>query len=318
MSEETFEQAARWHAAQDREDMDWDAFTAWLEAEPRHRHAFDDVALLEERIGRYRPVVRTDHQRTSAWRPAADQRARSPRRMAGWGVTAAVVTMAAVVAVATLRQPERTVPPHEYRAGAVTQIVQLAGGARVSLAPGSVLVADAADRGHLSLSGRALFRVRHDPNRQLFVQAEGYQIRDMGTRFEVATGAGQVRVAVAEGRVAVRVPSGGSEVEVGAGRSLTGFADGSLATGSSRAKDVGGWQSGSLVYDRVPLGIVAADITRASGRRVEIDPAVRRRTFSGVLVAARGDDLVNTLASLTGLQARRDGDTIRLGDRAPR
>lgn len=317
MSEEIFEQAARWHAAQGRDDMDWDAFTTWLEADPRHRQAFDDVALLDERLDRHRAVLRADRPSVGGDH-APDRLALPRRRMLRWAVPAAVAGLAAVVGLATLRQPERAGSSRAYKAGAAMRTVDLGGGARASLAPGSVLVADGADPGLLSLSGRAFFRVRHDPGRRLLVRAEGYRIRDVGTRFDVATGAGQMRVAVAEGRVAVRTPSGGTEVELGAGRSLTGFADGTLTTGSGDREEVGRWRAGPLVYDRVPLGIVAADITRASGQSVEIDVAVRRRTFSGVLAPTGGDRMVAALAALAGLQARRDGDTIRLGDRAPR
>lgn len=49
--------AAEWHAAQDGPDMDWDGFTAWLEADPRHASAFDAVALLDDRIALNREAI---------------------------------------------------------------------------------------------------------------------------------------------------------------------------------------------------------------------------------------------------------------------
>lgn len=311
MSEDVLEQAALWHAAQDSDDMPWDAFTAWLEANTRHRDAFDDVALFDERIGRNRDALRS----------AFDRRDHAPappptRRFARWG--AAAVAVAALGVTLSRETAPRPAGPTRYRAGTVTRLVDLADGARASLAPGSVLVAEGNDAGLLTLSGRALFEVRHDAGREVTVRAEGYRIRDVGTRFEVVTGHGMMRVAVAQGRVGVARSSGGAEVELGAGRSLTGFADGRLLAAPARTRDVGSWRAGPLVYDAVPLAMVAADVSRMAGRRVEVDRAVQARPFSGVLATARGDRMAEALAALTGLQARRDGETIRLGDRPSR
>ena len=44
MSADIDEAAARWHLAQADDDMDWSAFTEWLEADPRHRDAYDAMA----------------------------------------------------------------------------------------------------------------------------------------------------------------------------------------------------------------------------------------------------------------------------------
>lgn len=57
MSETIDEAAARWFAAQDCDDMDWDAFTTWLEAGPRHRATFDAMALLGDDIALHRAAL---------------------------------------------------------------------------------------------------------------------------------------------------------------------------------------------------------------------------------------------------------------------
>ena len=314
MSENIAEQAADWHVRQDSDDMDWDAFTAWLEADPRHRDTFDDIALLYERIARHRERLREVV-------PGPDTRhfaepVRPRRRTALWTASAAA-TVAAILGVGTLRQADRSPAPKVYLAGSAVRLVDLGGGTQVSLAPGSVLTAADRDPRQLSLSGRALFNVAHDPDRQLLVDAEGYRIRDVGTRFEIATGDQMVRVAVAEGRVAMGKTSGGSEVQVSAGNSITA-AGGRLTSAAVRATDVGGWRTGPLVYDGVPLGIVAADVARASGGRVAVDAPVASRPFTGVLAPASGDAMAEALANLAGLKARREGGTIRLGDRGTR
>ncbi|MCI1142879.1 DUF4880 domain-containing protein [Sphingomonas sp. WKB10] len=88
MSADIDEAAARWHLAQADDDMDWAAFTDWLEADPRHRDAYDAMALLDDRI--------------DAAGPALHARAADPlpeRRISRWGPWSAI---AAVVIAAVL------------------------------------------------------------------------------------------------------------------------------------------------------------------------------------------------------------------------
>jgi transmembrane sensor len=42
-----YEEAAGWLVRQQDDAMDWEGFTLWLEADPRHRAAYDDLALLD-------------------------------------------------------------------------------------------------------------------------------------------------------------------------------------------------------------------------------------------------------------------------------
>src|SRR5436309_4250800 len=39
------DEAVAWHQALDRDDVDWDAYALWLDADPLHRQAIDEVAL---------------------------------------------------------------------------------------------------------------------------------------------------------------------------------------------------------------------------------------------------------------------------------
>lgn len=315
MSAEIDEAAARWHMAQADDEMDWAAFADWLEADPRHRQAYDAIALLDARIDAARPVL----ARLLPPEPASVPR-RYPR-IAGLGAVAAVLIVAIVIAVSLMRSPAGRIPEMvAYRAPiGQSRDVRLADGSIATLASGSVLqVASSRDMA-MTLDGNALFDVRHDPAHPLVIRAGGYEIRDVGTRFEVSAGSGMVRVAVAEGRVAVRSPDVAGEVEVGAGNALvlTG-AGGRGDMRPVRSQSIGAWRKGSLVYDQVPLAIVAADISRSTGRPVTVDPAVASRRFSGVIAPGNRDDMVAALGELTGLEARTDGDAIRLGDSAGR
>ena len=56
---EIVERAIAWQQAIAGDDMDWAAFTAWLEADPRHRGAFDDIALIDRAVDSHRDALRT-------------------------------------------------------------------------------------------------------------------------------------------------------------------------------------------------------------------------------------------------------------------
>jgi transmembrane sensor len=50
-------EAAAWYAATDDDAMDWTAFTLWLEADPRHSCAYDEVALAVSLIDEHGPAL---------------------------------------------------------------------------------------------------------------------------------------------------------------------------------------------------------------------------------------------------------------------
>jgi transmembrane sensor len=128
MSEHIDDEAAAWFVAQHRDDMDWDAFTRWLEADARHPAAFDAIALLDERIDRALPELRAlgENQSIAAprsWRPA--------RWMAAGGGLAAAAAIALVFV-----SPASSSRPLTYRtAPGQGRDIALLDGSKVALAP---------------------------------------------------------------------------------------------------------------------------------------------------------------------------------------
>lgn len=306
--------AARWHAAQHDDAMDWAGFTLWLEADPRHRESFDAMALLDERIDAVLPTLR----RIASTDDVAETpgRSRNPFR---WALAGGALAMAGALGFVLLPATPKS-PPASYAAaaGQVRDVV-LADGSTATIAPGSVLSTGATRDAPIMLTGNAIFAVRHDPEHSLTIRAGGYEIRDVGTRFDVSVSGGMLRVAVSEGRVAVRSLSADGEVEVKAGQVLTSL-DPTLPPALARVR-VGppsGWRAGRLVYDDVPLGLVVADIERSTGKPVTIDPSIARRRFSGILATGSGDEMAAALSELAGLSKRTEKDAIRLGDSAGR
>lgn len=306
MEDDIWETAVRWHAEQERQDCDWDAFTAWLEADDRHRVAFDEVALLDAQIERARPVI----ARSTPIEAAEPRVAGFSRRWAGLGIAGA----AAAVAAVTLPMFATGGGQIAYRtAPGETRSIELADGSRVQLAAASSLTMDKGDVHEMTLAGAAWFDIPHNPARSLVIHAGNFQVTDIGTKFEVNSNADSLRVAVAEGSLTVASDSLPRPVSLQGGQRFVAAVNLELAEVTRfDSREVGSWRHGRLVYQDAPLALVAADISRYAPTKVVVDPAIAGRRFSGVLSIGDGSGLVGNLQQFMGLAARKEGDGIRL------
>jgi transmembrane sensor len=306
-------EAVAWHASLSRDanedgsadGADWDGFTAWLEADPGHRQAYDAVALGDALVDEHRDAV---NRLLAAPATAPWWRKRGIVSGALGGAIAASLT--ALLVVPAWRGPETQ--RWQTRAGE-SRTIAFADGAQATLAPGTKL---AATGGKLTLDGTAFFAIRHDPSRPVTIAAAGVTVSDVGTRFDMAADKDGVRVAVAEGQVAV-APAGQAAIPLAAGHRLL-IVGGKVEIGVAPAGDVAAWRGGRLVYDRAPLSLVAADIARYAGGRVTVDPSDAGRRFSGAMAIGDRVTMARSLAVLMGLDARIDGETVTLGDRSGR
>lgn len=303
-TETIIEQAAHWHIASQRVDMDWDAFTAWLEADPAHARAYDEVALTDALLDEV-------HVPAVLPMPANDEPVRLAQGRFGWkrwAGAAVAASLLAVIGVPLLRSD----PGATYRTQEQAMTVTLEDGSRVELSPASEL-AVAADGEHMTLTGGAYFNIRHDPARQLTISAGPLAISDIGTTFDVQVTADHVRVAVSDGRVSVGSPRLATSVELVAGRQL--LFDG--ASGRSTAmpvdsQDVGTWRTGQLTYSATPLALVSADLNRYAGVQLDVPGNLADRMFSGTLAIEDGNSAMRDLAQIMGLELERAGTGYRL------
>ena len=310
MSDDIDTAAARWVIAQAGDDMDWDAFTAWLEADAMHRVAFDAMAMLDARIERARDLL----HRLTASEPTPLPRSRG--HMLGWG--SAIAATIAGVTILTLQAQSPDFAPlyRDHRAPAgEARTIAMADGSTIALDPGS-MVRVGTDRGDpVTLRGRAVFTVQHDADNPLVVRAGSYEIRDLGTTFEVSAAGDALLVAVSHGSVSVRSTVTGRVQRVTAGQSLSASdATSAWQLGSLGSRPVAPWKPGPLAYDNAPLKLVAADISRISGARLTIDADVAQHRFSGVIASGSRDAMATSLSQLTGLQVRKERDAVRLGN----
>ncbi|SDD02793.1 FecR family protein [Sphingomonas sp. YR710] len=309
------DEAALWHARIGGDDVDWQAFSAWLDI-PACRLAYERIALIDAEIIASAAAI-------SAQLPANDdvEDARVPRSRKGWW--AAGGTLTAGVVAGMLLLPMLT-PAAEmmatYNTGPTeTRTIALKDGSTIRIDRNSRLsVSDSATRRIDLAAGGAYFDIRHDPSHPLTVTAGGYEVRDVGTRFDMVHQGQRVSVAVAEGEVAV-APANGRGTPLRAGRRidiLGPSAEAAIAT--VNPANVGSWRDGRLIYDQAALALVATDISRYAGKTLTVDPAIADLRFSGVLTIGDGSRLVDQIQGLLPVDTRREGNRIRLVGRAAR
>jgi transmembrane sensor len=312
LEEHIISEAALWHSASIHDDMDWDGFTLWLEADPRHRIAYDEVAavgmLLEDNADGLKAAFpdESDGQEQSAdvMRPAYG----GWKRWAGGAIAASLVASLAVTQFAQSG-------PVIYNTEAVSRTVALNDGSQVLLAPHSRLTIDGDKQQRIALAGGAWFDIRHDVNRPMTITAGDIQISDIGTKFDVQTNGSIVRVEVGEGEVQVSASGLSRSVHLNERRGLTFDSNNQkfLVTGVNK-ENIGEWRSGRLSYEATPLTLVATDLSRYAGVKVKVADSLHNEKFSGTLAVGDKEAALRDLSLLMDIElSRSDGGYILSG-----
>jgi transmembrane sensor len=311
-SETILDQAAAWHAASSLDSMDWDGFTAWLEADERHRHAYDEVSQADALLAEHAPALHWPQAEPELPEllAANDEPAiATPLFRRRWLAGAIAASLVALLALPQLM----TQGPQVYQSGAAPLKVALEDGSQVMLAPRSRLEISSDEQEQMALEGGAWFDIRHRPSRTLAISAGGLTISDIGTRFDVQASARQLRVEVGEGVVTVSGPVLSAPMRLTQGRALNfDPAAGTAWVTAVAAKDIGEWRSGRLSYDSAPLAMVAQDLSRYARVEVKLGHSIENRTFSGTLVIGDGQRAVQDLAQLMDLGVSGGAGSYRL------
>ncbi|WP_374471681.1 FecR family protein [Phenylobacterium sp.] len=160
----------------------------------------------------------------------------------------------------------------------------LADGSRLVLASGSAaqVAAGPTRREVALLRGRAFFDVARDTRRPFEVQAGGYQVRAVGTRFDVAVTPGWIEVVLFEGRVAVGAGEAGLPVRLEPGQRFVAQAGRRPQVGPADLEAAGAWQARQLVFENVTLAEAATQLNRYGPERLIVrDPRVAQLRISG-------------------------------------
>ncbi|MBK1976923.1 FecR domain-containing protein [Brevundimonas sp. 3P9-tot-E] len=166
-------------------------------------------------------------------------------------------------------------------------------------------------------AGEAAFVVRKDAERPFLVRAGGYEVRAVGTAFNVRSRDRNLDVAVKEGVVEVRRLSGeGKPVLLRAGQRLqikdAGAWRAPLTISEIPTNAVDEWRQRVLTYEDAPISQVIQDVNRFYERPLVIDPAFGRRHVTLRLVIDDREDTVKRLAALLGAQVQRADRADRL------
>lgn len=328
---EILDAAAAWHqrtAAVDATESDWLAFTAWLEADPRHRVAYDLVEHADEtataQAGALRKQLQPQDLQAAVlpFRPAAP--ARVSRRQLWLG---AATALAASIAIAMVtRSPDQTAPAvTAYATGVGEQReVALADGSRVRLNTNSrIAVTLAGDARRISLDrGEAFFDVAKDPQRPFIVTVADQEVRVVGTAFNILHDDGTVTVSVARGVVEVR--TGRSAGPAATPTRLTVgdrvrhvVGERTVATSKFNPAQAASWQEGRLIFENAPLSEVISQVNRYFVPQIRAqDPAVRALRFSGVIQIDDPQAVVDRLTGFLPINAQQTADGFMLDRKA--
>ncbi len=295
-------EAIGWHLrVADGSVEDWEAFTAWLGANPAHVRAYDAIEMLDAEATAVAAAL------PPALVAANDDMPVTSRK---WWLGGSAV--AAMLAVAVMFGAQGF-PGHDlYKVTSppgATRTILLASGDTITLNGDSTVVLDHKNLRFASLEhGEASFGIRHDPANPFIVEVGDERIQDVGTVFNVARGEDGVRIAVAQG--AVLYNPGREAVHLGAGEALSDPGGVSpVVLARVDPADVGSWRSGRLSYDDAPLSRVASDLSRATGQRVRLAPALAARQFSGTIrLNADRAALFADVAHLLDVEARHSND----------
>lgn len=302
------EAAARWMARAGTGEVDYDAkLAAWLERDPRHRQAYEDVRgvwdvpgeIGHTAIGRDRRLVRAPVYMRRSTHLAL-------------GAAGLVGCLGLTLAVVGFPGRDLGVVSVAHAASYSTRIGEIR---RFKTQGGLVLVLDSNSRVAVSQEGRDVEldltrgRIRvESADGHVRVRAGARSLRVDGSPFDVRLegGAGQVLAP----RVPIRVAAGDRVVELAKGQRSDLDAK-VLAPGADDAN----WVSGMLAVENMPLGEAVAIINRyARTPLVLADPGLASRPVTGAFRRSDPEAFARIVARIYDLEidrSRKDGVVLR-------
>ncbi|WEQ51792.1 FecR domain-containing protein [Komagataeibacter oboediens] len=273
----------------------------WRQADPAHERAWQQ-ALRVRLLGQM--ALQGATQARPASKPMPDNLHRFPVRRWRAGALATAAAAAIVLACApSLRlwfQADYTTTTGQ------TRQIALDDGSHLTLGSASAIAVhmQGDTRRVVLLKGEALFQVKHDPQRTFMVEADGVVSRDIGTVFDVRSGAGHVVLGVGEGTVGLRAPQAGiaAEQTVNAGEQI----DITEKTGAVRRSaispdSVGSWNTGLFGASAVSVADMLGILRRHYPGYVIVRGTIpASRLVGGVYDLQRPADSLRMLVTSSG------------------
>jgi transmembrane sensor len=245
------------------------------------------------------------------------------RAHARWGM----LGLAAVIAIGAILgrnggRKESPITPKVYMTGAgQIATVEPVSGTRVVLGPAtSIAVTGIGATAHITVDGQALFTVAPHARRTLVVHAGRTQSRVLGTRFLVRRYQrdAATTVAVFEGRVMVgdTIAPHASPVILTAGMSGVTTDSGAIVLHRSVLEDEYlAWTRGALVFRRVPVREIAAELSRAYGVVIQVpDSTLGAQCITWTVHTTRNtlSDVLDDLSLVLDVRVIRQKEVVLL------
>ncbi len=307
------EAAAAWLAQHDA-GLDREqklAFTTWLEADPRHAAAWQEMGVAWAAFDEPRYLNLADAMIVEL---AARQRRRRWRVVQAGVAAALLATAAAVVLLVRPASPPAGQSPTMLRAGHNV----MEDGSHIDLNTGAEVAVSytPARREVQLLRGEALFTVAKNANRPFVVSAAGVEVRAVGTVFAVALQNTNVDLLVTEGRVIVRRGRNSALVLASAGERLLIPTDpGStwpppvLAQTEEQMDQRLGWLNLSLDLRNLSLRESIKLFNARNVLQLSIaDPALGTMRMDGIFLVTNVEGFLRLLESNYQVKAERVGD----------
>jgi transmembrane sensor len=308
-SKEVYDEAACWAAKIDAGSLspqEQATLEAWLAADARHYGALAQASALL-----------VPAQRPASMRMA--EPARPPRRsfVLGGSVAAGLA-----VAAGAATYMARIWGEGRFRTQiGEMRVIPLNDGSVVTLNTNSEIVVryTQSQRNIELLQGEALFDVAKNKQRPFIVQTGTTQVRAVGTSFSVKALPDQaVQVLVREGIVEVKrrdVPVAPTVIVAMNSRAIAP-PDAPIVASSLETAEVGrelAWRVGRIAFHGEPLGEAAAEFSRYSAVRIQIDdPQVANEKVIGLFVSTDPVGFANAVAVSFDLRAEINGERILL------
>jgi transmembrane sensor len=295
---------------------DLDALHQWLDADPAHREAFEQVANDWSDLAALRDEPAMLFMRESARR---DLQRQQLRRVITGALAASVTGLAILGGIWAPSAYGRFVyeRAREHAATFSTPVgrlteVRLQDGTLATLDTDTVVRAWQVKNGRFVelVKGRARFQVTKDSSRPFSVLAAGKSVTALGTDFSVYLRPNGMSVTLVEGRLRVKaegrsqnIPS----VDMTAGYRLTTNGRGWGLARTNASSDVS-WTDQQLIFDESTLQEIADELNRYSTGKIVIrDPEVRRLRMSAVIRSTDRQSFVDAVNELSLARVRRAG-----------
>lgn len=313
------------------------ALDAWLAEDAAHRVAFLRLEAAWEETARLKTFAAGD---MAGRIPARGEWAHSPyfapshahsvatrrRRAAArrrWpifaGIAASLLVAVAIAGGFVWRDYSHVDRAAWETATGARKVVRLPDGSTATLGSDTDLRI-AFSRGERDLelsSGEAFFDVAHDTARPFVVNANGYRVIAVGTRFDVRRDTGRLRVVVTRGLV--RLQSARDPAKPPAmlpAGSIATVADDDVAISrvtANEANEALSWRSGFVVFHRTPLAEAVQEFNRYNARRIVIaDPTLDALRVGGNFKLDNSDAFVRLMQAVFPVQAEQRGHEIVL------